>query len=199
MNEQPDELLCFCNRVSRVQVKEAIAAGASTLATVYERSGAGTGPCGGSCRSQILCLLGEAPTEELEACTLPNQFVEAVSLFNRRYFWECHEVLEHLWLEEHGERRLFYQGIIQAAAALYHVLNANPKGVIRLAEEARKKLTVYLPKYQGVSIQRVFDELGKYIEESKQILGRAGPGFDYDHLPMILIGATMSEMKTGVR
>jgi predicted metal-dependent hydrolase len=130
-----------------------------------------------------------APLAETE--DLPEAVIEAISLFNRRYYWETHEVLEHLWMDEQGPRRKFYQGIIQASAALYHVLNANPKGVIKLALEARNKLSDYRPAYLGIPLEDLCLRLEQYAEQARKILGREQAGFDYDRLPYLLIGHDM--------
>lgn len=160
--------------------------------------GAGTGPCGGSCRGHILKLLRAAPPDNppSESTTplsteAPEALVEAISLFNRRYYWETHEVLEHVWMDETGPARKFYQGLIQASAALYHVLNANPKGVIRLAEEAQNKLQPYLPSYMEVPLEKLCVTLERYATEAREILGKHRVGFDYDGLPYLTIGEDM--------
>src|SRR5207237_7833132 len=45
---------------------------------------------------------------------------EAIRLFNDRFFFEAHEVLEEVWRQEHGESRVFLQGLIQICAAYHH-------------------------------------------------------------------------------
>jgi len=54
--------------------------------------------------------------------------------FNRQEWFECHETLEALWLQEQGELRDFYQGIIQMAIALHHWRNGNFNGAMALLE-----------------------------------------------------------------
>jgi hypothetical protein len=125
----------------------------------------------------------------------PPALIEAISLFNRHYYWECHEVLEEVWMNEYGPRRLFYQGIIQAAAALYHVLNANPKGVIKLTEDSLSKLQAYKPSYLGVPIENLMESLKNYGQEAKEILGQSREGFDYAKLPYLTIGDDMETPK----
>jgi predicted metal-dependent hydrolase/bacterioferritin-associated ferredoxin len=192
-----EEILCYCNRASVALVKSAIEAGASSLGQVYDRCGAGVGPCGGACRVRISALLdeakGTAPSSSEEAP--PPALIEAISLFNRHYYWECHEVLEKEWMDEYGKKRLFYQGIIQAAAALYHVLNANPAGVIRLAAEASNKLQAYRPKYLGVPLEDLLEKLSLFIAEAKEILAQSRSGFDYLKLPYLTIGTEMDTPK----
>ena len=43
------------------------------------------------------------------------RLIRGIEEFNRGLYFECHETLEEIWLEEHGEDRKFYQGIIQVA------------------------------------------------------------------------------------
>lgn len=195
--------LCFCNKVFQDEVQRAIDRGARNLSEIYDVCGAGTGPCGGSCRKKILSLLASAQRSASssalveEVSVVPDGFVEAVSLFNRRYYWETHEVLEDLWMVEQGERRLFYQGIIQAAAALYHVLNANPKGVIKLAEESVRKLLPYAPSYMDLNLDELISSIENYLSQAKEILGGSRSGFDYDALPYLRMEKIMDKERPG--
>lgn len=160
---------------------------------VFDLTGAGTGPCGGSCRPHILKMLAAVDPKKKAPPTaeLPPEVIEAISLFNRRYYWETHEVLEKIWMDEVGDTKRFYQGFIQAAAALYHVLNSNPKGMIRLGEEALNKLRPYLPIYMGIPLEDLCQKLEAYVDDAKQILGSTRTGFNYDALPYILLGKEM--------
>jgi len=59
---------------------------------------------------------------------------EAIRLFNDRFFFEAHEVLEEVWRREHGESRAFLQGLIQICAAYHHTQNGNLIGAVTLLE-----------------------------------------------------------------
>lgn len=51
MNQKKqDKMLCKCNNIPLDTVKKAIADGCLTLNELYDKTGAGVGPCGGSCR-----------------------------------------------------------------------------------------------------------------------------------------------------
>lgn len=66
-------------------------------------------------------------------------FVKFVHHFNGdRDYFECHEVLEELWMEE--GRDPLYQGLLQAAVALYHHRNGNVNGARKLFRSALEKL-----------------------------------------------------------
>jgi predicted metal-dependent hydrolase len=46
-------------------------------------------------------------------------WTEAVQLFNRGAYWDCHEALEPLWHQSLGLERSFLAGVILLAAALH--------------------------------------------------------------------------------
>lgn len=53
-----------------------------------------------------------------------NKFQQGINLFNRKEFFEAHEVWEALWKESKDEEeRQFLQGLIQIAAGLHKFLN----------------------------------------------------------------------------
>ena len=64
---------------------------------------------------------------------------EGVRLFNARKYWECHEDLEHYWLEEPGPIRNVYWAVIQVAAAMIHYRDKNIVGARGLISKAKQK------------------------------------------------------------
>ncbi len=64
---------------------------------------------------------------------------EAILLFNAQKYWECHEELEHHWLEEPGNVRNVYWAVIQVAAAMIHYRDKNIVGAKGLIKKAREK------------------------------------------------------------
>lgn len=51
------EVICFCNNVARETIEKAIREGADTLNKIFDRTSAGIGPCGGSCRRKLAPML----------------------------------------------------------------------------------------------------------------------------------------------
>ena len=45
------------------------------------------------------------------------RFLKGIDEFNEELFFECHETLEEIWLEDHGEDRKFYQGLSRSPRA----------------------------------------------------------------------------------
>lgn len=65
---------------------------------------------------------------------------EGVELFNEQKYWECHEALEELWLEDRQDTaRLIYWAIIQVAAACIHYRNKNLIGAQGMIAKAKEK------------------------------------------------------------
>ena len=90
---------------------------------------------------------------------------EGIRLFNQEYFFEAHEVLEEVWRQEHGEPRLFLQGLIQVCAAYHHFQNGNLPGAITLLQRGADKMRRYPPQYLGIDaaglISRIDGDRGR--------------------------------------
>lgn len=84
---------------------------------------------------------------------------EGIALFNRGEFFDCHEVLEALWLESSGERKKFLQGLIQVAVALHHLRNRNRVGAERLLAAGMEKLTEYAPEDERIDVNALLAAL----------------------------------------
>jgi len=81
------------------------------------------------------------------------RFLKGIDEFNRQLFFECHETLEEIWLEEHGEERRFYQGIIQIAAGYYKLQQGVPMGALKLWPMGIEKLQPFVPVFLGVNVE----------------------------------------------
>lgn len=65
-------------------------------------------------------------------------------------------------METRGKKRLFYQGLIQAAVAYYHGLNANNAGAANLMQKAVVKLEAFLPAENGILLQPLLPVLQEH-------------------------------------
>jgi hypothetical protein len=85
-----------------------------------------------------------------------------IDCFNAQEYWECHEELEHVWLEDRNDpARLIYWAIIQVAASLYHVEQENIIGARGLLKKSKDKFN---RADQG---KVVTDIVEKYLSWSK--------------------------------
>ena len=90
---------------------------------------------------------------------------QAVEWFNQGAFWEAHEALEQIWrsVADEGEAKVL-QGLIQAAAALFHRERGNAHGVRVVGEAALDKLAG--PQHPAVEFdtERLHTELVRALQ-----------------------------------
>ena len=93
-------------------------------------------------------------------------FERGVVLFNRREFFEAHEVWEAIWSEPSEERdRKFLEALIQVAAALHlRFRRGAGRGTRNLLVRAMVTLEDYRPTHRGVDVSRFHEELSTYAE-----------------------------------
>ena len=108
------------------------------------------------------------------------RFREGIELFNRGRFFDCHEVLEEVWLELSGDRKKFLQGLIQLTVALHHLGNGNRVGAERLLDGAARKLALDSPERALIDVDALQSAVTPLLEQI-----RAG-GDEVNALPQIL-------------
>lgn len=85
------------------------------------------------------------------------QLIDFIECFNRQAYYEAHDVLEELWLKTSGERRNFYKGLIQTAAASLKLQQRKPDPASRLAQRAASHLEKHRPMCERVNVDEVLD------------------------------------------
>jgi hypothetical protein len=116
--------------------------------------------------------------------SLPPALCQGVEEFNRAYYFEAHEILEDLWRETSGPLRLFYQGLIQLAVALYHLSNGNRRGALNLLSKGLDKLAAYQPICQGIDVDALCGEARLWLDRVRQA-GAGELSVDPEQLPRI--------------
>jgi predicted metal-dependent hydrolase len=94
---------------------------------------------------------------------------KGIEEFNQQLFFECHETLEEIWLEERGEDRKFYQGIIQIAAGYFKLQQGVPAGAIKLWRMGLEKLEPYSPVYLGVELASFSAAVKRHLDELEMV------------------------------
>ena len=93
--------------------------------------------------------------------------------FNRRRFFEAHEVLENLWLpQRQGPNGAFYKGLIQLAGAFVHWQKNRPRPAVALFELAQANLRKYPPTHEGLNVTDVLTAINEWLRQ----LMAAAPG-----------------------
>ena len=94
------------------------------------------------------------------------RFKEGLALFDKKEYYECHEIIESLWLEtpKDDKCRNLYQGVIQAAAAIYKL----ERGVVSGAQGLRATAKGYLEPYKPAALGADVSGIIKTMEEKFQ-------------------------------
>ena len=106
----------------------------------------------------------------------PRQYLEGVALFNQQKYFEAHEVWESVWMHSQGELRLFYQALIQAAAALLHLRNGNRIGAENLLRLSKEKFAHVGVTLLGLNVQAFCKNISLFAD---------GATFDFENAPKI--------------
>jgi uncharacterized protein len=107
--------------------------------------------------------------------------------FNRGDYFEAHEVWEDLWHDTAGPDRRFYQGLIQAAVAVYHAGNGNARGARRLFHSGRRYMSAYPPCHLGLDGPAFWAALEAALAEMLPDPAPDGAALRPEHVPRIAL------------
>lgn len=117
-----------------------------------------------------------------------NEYRRGWDLFNKKRFWDAHEAWEAVWLRVPDESRIFFQGIIQVAAAFHLVLEKKRYGgALRNLEKAEEKLMLFPAMFLGVS---VVDLLETIRSAKMELMAKGSAGisrFDPSSIRFVLL------------
>ena len=83
-----------------------------------------------------------------------------IDLFNEQRFFEAHEEWEQEWrLMGRGGERDFFQGLIMAAASLYHYLQHECVGARSLLKKSMEYLKAGIDGHRDIGVTAVIKEL----------------------------------------
>ncbi|WP_440118676.1 DUF309 domain-containing protein [Paenibacillus sp. QZ-Y1] len=91
-------------------------------------------------------------------------YIDYLVYFNRdQDYFECHEVLEELWLERN--RDSFYKGLLQIAVGLYHFRNGNLRGAKMMLQSSVDLLEPYPDMTLGIDLGALVQEVQELVKE----------------------------------
>ncbi|WP_410511794.1 DUF309 domain-containing protein [Paenibacillus sp. BR2-3] len=109
--------------------------------------------------------------------TYEKLYVAYLVYFNRdRDYFECHEVLEELWIAR--EHDPFYKGLLQIAVGLYHFRNGNVRGGTILLDRAAGKLQDYPLLCLGINLGKLVAEAQEYVRRLESYEAQPFPYYD---------------------
>ncbi len=105
----------------------------------------------------------------------PPQVLRYVARFDRREYWLAHEELEELW---QIDRRDFFKGLIQVAAAFLHVERQNWRGARRLMKTSLQYLEAAPASYEGFDVAAVRGHVSEALRCVEDLVTGARARFD---------------------
>jgi predicted metal-dependent hydrolase len=115
------------------------------------------------------------------------RYLEGIAHFNRGDFFEAHEAWEELWHDTAGPDRRFYQGLIQAAVAVYHAGNGNDRGARRLFHSGRRYMSGYPSRHRGLDVPAFWAALEAALADFLPDPPPAGATLRADRVPTITL------------
>ncbi len=86
--------------------------------------------------------------------------------------------MEDLWSEAAGDEREFYQGLIQAAVALFHFGNQNYGGAMKLYRSAVNYLSNYESQFMGIGLVKFLADFKACFQELLEFRGDYPSGIE---------------------
>jgi predicted metal-dependent hydrolase len=110
--------------------------------------------------------IGTGPHKPLSLTVEDWQEVEhGIGLFNAGKFWHAHEAWELVWQRQSADERLFFQGLIQLAAAYHHLVTERSRnGYLNNLRKSRAILRVFAPEYIGVRVTPLLGAIEAALE-----------------------------------
>ena len=116
--------------------------------------------------AKIAALIDSCRGQELDA-----HYLGYFECFNRGLFYEAHDVLEELWLEDtRGPNGNFYKALIQFAGAFVHMQKDSPRHprlrpAAALLNLARGYLLPYRPAHGRLDVNRLIHLADEWLRE----------------------------------
>jgi predicted metal-dependent hydrolase len=114
---------------------------------------------------------GEIGTGPVRTLTLSSEdwaeVEHGIGLFNAGKFWHAHEAWELVWQRQAEDERLFFQGLIQLAAAYHHLAKKERRaGYVNNLKKAGSILRVFAPAYLGIEVAPLLEAIAAGLEAS---------------------------------
>ena len=112
-----------------------------------------------------------------------DRFSRAIGEFNQGRYFECHDLLEAIWVDASGAEKRFLQGLIQVSVGFYHFGNDNPSGALSQWSKGVAKLSEFTPGRAGVDVSGLLDTVREWSRAAERRLGGGGDALSAPRTP----------------
>ena len=127
----------------------------------------------------------QRPTSLLHSAMRADELQRGIELFNSGEFLRCHDYLEELIPFESGQAAELFHGLIELAAACYHIKQGNIFGARYLLTSAVDLLSPCRPSYQGIDVESLVAQIEQCRVLTNTLEDDEDIGFDESYLPRI--------------
>ena len=96
---------------------------------------------------------------------LNDVLAKASNLFNRKLYFECHDLLEDAWAGARPPERDFLKGLIHIAVGMYHVAATNRKGAVSQLARGVGVLKPFRPHWEGLDVESLMVDVVRCLEK----------------------------------
>jgi len=121
----------------------------------------------------------------------PELLERAVDLFNRKLYFECHDLLEEAWSGARGEERAFLQGLINAAVGTYHLAAGNYPGAASQLRQAVDRLGPFREGREGLDVETLVRSLTRCLQKIEGALGGEVVAWQREEIPRLQFHSAM--------
>lgn len=101
----------------------------------------------------------------------PPEYLRGIDLFNAGDYYQCHEVLEDIWVISCGQEKLFYQGVIMAAVAFYDYEVGRFGAARTMYRKAKERLEQLPERFMSMDVKTFLGQLDEFfsftVEEAR--------------------------------
>lgn len=92
----------------------------------------------------------------------------AVRLFNRRAYFDCHQLLEEIWREADAPDKALYEALIRLSTGLHLWFHrGGGQGAVNLWTQALMRLEDFRPEAQGIDVARLYNDVDRRVQDLK--------------------------------
>jgi uncharacterized protein len=106
----------------------------------------------------------------------PREYLAGIAHFNRRRYYEAHEVWEEIWLRSEGDTKTFYQMLIQAAVGLHHYEHGNARGGRGMHRNVNEKRARLGDQFMSLEISKFVRQFNEFFADLVDLGLEAAPG-----------------------
>lgn len=108
-------------------------------------------------------MVGMSHHERDEPIDEAQAFHHGLHLHNTGQWFDAHEAWEDIWRPATGQKKSFYQGLIQVSVTIEHIRRGNPRGMKSVYESCLTKFKGLPQVYMGVNIPALLAALKDFI------------------------------------